>query len=89
MDRNDWRLRGQEDYLKGATLTRRRYRRHSTNPSSDHDHCDFCWAKFMVEDLPDVLHEGYSTEDEYYWVCPACYQDFKGAFGWLVVDEND
>ena len=50
----------------------------------DHDHCEFCWAKFMVEDYPDVLHEGYSTLDEYRWVCKGCFEDFKESFQWRV-----
>ena len=34
----DWRLGGQEGYLKGATLVRRAYRPHPDNPDWDHDH---------------------------------------------------
>src|SRR5947208_2930159 len=41
----DWRLRGQEDYLQGATLLRKPYRAWSED--WEHDHCEFCWAKFM------------------------------------------
>jgi hypothetical protein len=47
---SDWRLQGQERYLTGAKLVYRRYRRNSRNPQSGHDHCEFCGAKFMVED---------------------------------------
>jgi hypothetical protein len=83
-DSNDWRLGGQERFLKGVTLVRRPYRRSLTNPNWDHDHCAFCWAKFMAEDYPGSLHEGYSTEDEYHWICPTCFADFQGAFEWRV-----
>ena len=82
---SDWRLRGQEQYLQGVALVHRAYRRYSTNPTWDHDHCEFCWAKFMVEDAPDVLHEGYCTENEYHWVCPECFTDFQAQFLWRVV----
>ena len=44
---SDWRLQGQERQLQGAVLLHRRYHRRS--PTSDHDHCEFCWAKFMEE----------------------------------------
>ncbi len=64
MDQNDWRLGGQDRYLKGVTLFRRAYSRY--RESWDHDHCAFCWTKFMVEDGPGVLHEGYCTEDGYH-----------------------
>jgi len=83
---NDWRLTGQESYLKDVALIKRAYRRYPKSPDWDHDHCEFCFAKFMVEDYPDVLHEGYSTEDEYYWICEECFQDFREYFGWKVVE---
>ena len=60
IDESDWRLQGQEKFLQGVVLVKRRYRSHSQNPDRDHDHCEFCWAKFMVEGNPDSLHEGYS-----------------------------
>jgi len=85
-DETDWRLQGQEDYLYGLTLVRRRYLRPSTNPDWDHDHCEFCGGKFMVEEVPDVLHEGYATPGESYWICPPCFRDFVERFAWLVVD---
>ena len=84
VDPNDWRLQGQERYLKGVELCHRPYRRYPQNPSWDHDHCSFCWAKFMVEDVPDVLHEGYCTFDDYHWICSRCFDDFKELFGWRV-----
>jgi len=80
----DWRLNGQEHYLDGVILVRRTYRRNPGNPTWDHDHCDFCWAKFMVEDIPGVLHEGYTTADDHHWICDGCFADFKGRFRWIV-----
>ena len=85
-DTPDWRLQNQEKYLKGAVLFRRPYRRSS--PSSDHDHCEFCWANFMEEDYPDVLHDGYCTEDRYRWICEGCFTDFRDRFGWRVSDDE-
>lgn len=81
---DDWRLCGQEDYLKGVTLQRKRYQRYSS--TWDHDHCEFCWAKFAEEDLiPDALHEGYTTADDYHWICESCFEDFKEQFEWREV----
>jgi hypothetical protein len=82
-EENDWRLTGQEKYLKGVALWWRPYARYSE--SWEHDHCEFCWVKFMQEDHPDVLHEGYATEDKYRWICEQCFEDFKDLFEWEVM----
>lgn len=84
---NDWRLQGQVRYLQGAVLVRRSYRRYARNPEWDHDHCAFCWAKFIVDDYPDTQHEGYCTEDEYHWICDQCFTDFRDRFGWSVKED--
>lgn len=89
IDDNDWRLQGQERYLQGAVLVRRQYRPYPRDPNWDHDHCEFCSAKFMVEDYPDVLHVGYCTEDEYRWICDQCFTDFRARFGWSVRETVD
>ena len=85
VDPSDWRLMGQEKYLMGAELCRRSYRRYPTNPDWDHDHCEFCRAKFMIANQPEVLHDGYCTLDEYRWICRDCFEDFKEMFAWRVV----
>src|SRR5205823_10885246 len=70
-DDADWRLRGQEHYLQGATLVRKPY--HARSEEWEHDHCEFCWTKFMdpsfsseharyAEHHPDVLVEGYAVQ---------------------------
>jgi hypothetical protein len=85
---DDWRLRDQEKYLMGASLVHRSYRRYAKNPEWDHDHCAFCWAKFMVEDYPDVLHEGYATADDYHWICDQCFRDFRERFQWQLIPDT-
>lgn len=75
----DWRLQGQEKYLQGAVLERKAYQPY--RPEWDHDHCEFCSAKFSL-DAPDALREGYATPDNYRWVCRNCYGDFKDLLGW-------
>lgn len=76
----DWRLSFQSEHLHGATLIRKVWVQ--TRPDWDHDHCAFCWAKFGPPSQPDMLHEGYATSDEYDWVCPTCFEDFRERFGW-------
>lgn len=72
-------LAGQEAYLTGVTLV---YWPWKAVGKNDHDHCEFCWAKFS--DLDGCLHEGYSTLDRYRWICRACYAEFKERFGWKL-----
>jgi phage terminase large subunit-like protein len=79
---SDWRLTNQEQYLKGSTLRFGAYRQ--PRADWDHDHCAFCWAKFMEPPAADTLREGYSTLDERTWICPRCFEDFKAMFAWRV-----
>lgn len=79
-EKKDWRLSGQERYLKGVPLIWKAYKRYSD--SWDHDHCEFCWAKFSEEPAPDLLTEGYSTLDNYRWICEHCFEDFRDLFEW-------
>jgi len=58
----------------------------------DHDHCDFCWAKFMAREIaehdPEILAAGYTIASEKrstFWICPSCFEDFKERFAWTVV----
>jgi hypothetical protein len=78
----DWRLLGQERYMTGLTLFRRTWRQ--TRADLDHDHCEFCGAKFSASEDIDVLHEGWTTHDEYRWVCDPCFRDFRDRFQWRV-----
>ncbi len=79
---NDWRLTNQFTYLHGVELIWRKY-----TPASekiDHDHCEFCFDKFMCDSSPDFLTEGYATLDAYRWICKACYTDFAELFEWQL-----
>jgi hypothetical protein len=51
----------------------------------DHDHCEFWWAKFAVEERPGIVHEGYCPLDGYRWICSTCFDNFKERFDWRVV----
>ncbi len=88
-EKDDWRLAGQEKYLKGVTLVHRRYRQYKDNPNWDHDHCAFCWVEFCLEGCAGSIQEGYATQDDYHWICPQCFQDFKDRFQWRVIEAED
>lgn len=78
----DWRLQGQDRYLMGATLGLRSY-----DPSRlgwDHDHCEFCSAKFMAHGEGESLAQGYCTNDAYHWICECCFADFHERFAWRL-----
>ena len=81
-EQEDWRRQGQEMYLKGATLSFRKYTKHGEN--WDHDHCEFCGAKFMETGNDEILTEGYATDDNYRWICQQCFHDFKGEYEWTI-----
>jgi len=81
-DPSDWRLTNQERYLRGVTLIWQPYA--PAQPDNDHDHCEFCYAKFMRGDAPDTLQEGYATVDRHRWVCKPCFDDFASQFEWHV-----
>ena len=83
----DWRLTGQEAYLVGVPLCWRTY---EGSESSDHDHCEFCFAKFAEADvIAEALHAGYATLDRYRWICQQCFVDFRQRFEWTVVECQD
>ena len=84
MNKDDWRLQGQDKYLLGKTLYFRQWK--AQKQDWDHDHCEFCCDKFS--NLADGLHVGYTTKDHYYWICTTCYNDFKEMFGWNVIEEK-
>ena len=75
---------GRYELLRGRTFCKKRYQTKSDR--WDHDHCEFCWAKF-TEDIDGTEHEGFTTTDRYYWICDECFELFKNHFGFqLEVD---
>jgi len=78
MSNNDWRITNQANYLHEKQLIHTKYR--VIRDIWDHDHCEFCWEKFLENDL------AYCTLDQYHWVCESCFKDFKDSFKWLIVD---
>lgn len=84
IEKDDWRLQGQEKYLTEVKLIRTPFA--PLSKTWDHEHCEFCWAKFSNHE--DDLHNGYVTEDKRTWICPECYEDFKEMFRWELLDSE-
>jgi hypothetical protein len=82
--KDDWRRQGQERYLKGVKLLFIKYG--SDGLERDHDHCEFCGAKFSIKGRN--LKKGYTTEDYYHWICEDCYNDFKNEFNWHLISKE-
>ena len=91
MNERDWRWKHLETqpYLRDVKFKRAVYTEYRVG--WDHDHCVGCWAKFAEQDGPEILHEGYTTTDEYpkgakyEWVCPDCFSDFKTDMNWIEI----
>lgn len=85
LEKNDWRLVNQQEYLMNAELSKSVYKPLSKN--WDHDHCAFCWDKFS-ENAED-LSSGYCTKDKKHWICEECFNDFKEMFNFTeIYDES-
>lgn len=82
---DDWRMRGQEDYLTNQTFYLHPYE--PKNEKNDHAHCEFCWEKFSIYD--GTSHVGYSTLDDKYWICAPCYEDFAEKFSFHIWDPHN
>lgn len=80
---NDWRVTNQMNYLFRARLIKTTF---SESSHSNHEHCEFCFAKFG--NAEGLLQSGYCTLDKYHWVCDECYRDFRAQFEWTVLDES-
>lgn len=97
----DWRLQGQDRYLRGISLQWRRCR--AKSETWEHDHCFFCWTNFVdpafsaehqgSAPTERTLSEGYTTTPEYRhgagyeWICADCFDEFVDTFGWRVVSD--
>jgi hypothetical protein len=95
---DDWRRTS-----PGATRgTRFRWRAYvPPKPEWDHDHCLFCWAKFvprseegkdwLTKDQHTIYFEGYATVERngsgFEWICRPCFDDFADELEFVLVDE--
>ena len=86
---NDWRLRGQEEYLQNQIF---QYKQFVGLPGKSlHAHCEFCWHKFMVnpDGVNDCSQQGYCSADGKYWVCEECFEDFREKLHWRLMEEKN
>ena len=77
---SDWRADNAK-WSRGAVLRFQKYT--PPKPDWDHDHCEGCWAKFMESNSPDVLAEGYVTNDKR-WICTECFRELHEQMGWTL-----
>lgn len=86
VSKDDWRLRGQEDYMRKYKFKYKKFV--SQNSGARHAHCEFCWHKFMENPygVEDCTSHGYCSLDEKYWVCNECFEDFKEMLSWENVE---
>ena len=83
MSEQDWRLQGQETYLRGLAWKYSNWR--LTREGWDHDHCELCWAEISDDASGHAdYNAAWTTADEYRWVCPVCFADFRDRFDWVV-----
>jgi hypothetical protein len=87
---------GQERFLQGAELVHKPYR--AWNKDWEQDHCAFCTRKFVEagRSQGDAVTIGYAAvgrgpegQDDYHWVCEACFADFRHRFQWRAVPPRD
>ena len=57
---DDWRRTGQEEWLSGLRLTWKRYQAYSGN--WEHEHCEFCWKKFLDEHYAQWMHDALASQ---------------------------
>jgi hypothetical protein len=81
---DDWRLMGQQTWLAGRNLQRRQWTAY--RPGWDHNHCAFCHAEIAATADHADFTAGYVTaDDQYTWICPPCFDDFREQFQWNVL----
>ena len=83
---DDWRLRGQEDWLADRPLRWARWTPY--RDGWDHDHCEFCWAEIstLVGDHADAEEAYVTADDNYSWICSSCFADFRDRFRWTLIE---
>jgi hypothetical protein len=77
-------------FFAGARLHWKRFRAW-TSPRQ-RAQCAICEAPFSADGYPGLI-AGYSVvgggpvgEDDYTWICAICYEAWRDACGWVVVD---
>ncbi len=85
VDKEDWRIMGQEGYLKKRTVFHKKFNVLTT--PIGYRQCEFCYSIFSDE--PGKLKHGYHEPISDSWICEDCFQDFKDMFQWTVEEDVD
>ena len=83
--RDDWRIMGQEGYLKGKELVYQVFDRSIC--IEDFDQCEFCWKVFDRDKKKP--NKAYYCPSEKVWICEKCFTDFQKYFNWKIVANNE
>lgn len=81
----DWRIMGQEGYLKDKKLQHMKFNRAMC--TEDNDQCDFCYS-LLDGDNQDASY-AYFEPITKSWICERCYKDFKDHFNWITEEANN
>lgn len=82
---NDWRYAGQDKGHLNAVWSWGNWR--SDNPNNDHDHCEYCWAKFSARGGDDLI-QGWHDEGCQRWICDNCFQVFATHFQYKTAEQG-
>jgi len=99
IEENDWRLEVAPKDLDNEKLIKedvanfykvRKDEWDGKNPFEfwDHDHCAFCFEKFMVETAAEQPF-AYRSQDYNTWICETCYNDFNEKFKWKLIENKN
>lgn len=83
--RDDWRLMGQEGYLKEKTLLHRHFDRKIC--VEDYLQCEFCWSSLEDDEGKGIMC--FFEPEQKLWVCEECYSDFREHFDWTVIETEE
>ena len=84
IEKDDWRLEfgKNPDFYKKYKWSLQKWTQ--TREHWDHDHCEFCNSKFMDLEKPGILRQGWTDEEQTYWICQECFEDFKEKYKWNI-----
>jgi len=80
--REDWRITGQEGYLKGKELFLKEISDCTTVLGKRIPQCSFCFS--IIEKGDNAYYEPIND----IWVCRKCFEDFNGHFDWTVTENK-
>lgn len=83
-EENDWRLDIAQEPSFYEKFTWELKKWTQTRSNWDHDHCDFCGTEISNIINDEIQNIGWTNDDEYYWICETCFDDFKDLYQWKI-----